>query len=360
MEMTEQIQLYRLMNSKVKINTKLLINIEKYNNYESPETEITQCKINNKIFNLPDVTTKTIGIYAWLASNAMYGYDHRLKVNNLSNELLLDIFGIKSTAKAKEDISNSLDYLIGYGLITLTKTIKHNREQYFDIELPPINDKTFTKLNNNSINDITAKSKGTITLTRLGIYAAIKSKMFNGKVLNYGFEIMLKQSHTKQRTYQRNVNWLIDNNILSCFVGTKRSDNPDHIGRKKRYLAEMTDCIELTNIMIDLLFEDKLTWVDKDFQSAKADPEPNHNKFKRENEQDFDKEMKVQIEMQRNFWRRKDMEKTDQQAPTLQCYQPMADHTKKVKKTDTPVPYIRMEREPNVSLTLRTKRAIEA
>lgn len=358
----DNIQLYKLVNNnKINVSTKLLINIEKYQGYQSPENKASQCKINNLVFESEKTDTKIIGLYLWLVSNAMSDSNHIKMIPNLTTELIAGLLDINATSKNKDDIKDWLNQLTRLKVIKINNSIKLHGEQYFNVELLPIDKGTFTYVTNNSIQDITAKSKGTITLTRLGVYAAIKSKMFNGKVLNYGFEIMLKQAHTSRNTYQRNVNWLCDNNILACFVGTKKADNPNHIGRKKRYLADMSDCIELTNIMIDMLLSGQLTWLDQDYNSAKSDKVPDNIRLGRKAKQIEEDDMKLFIsELDRIEKEGKEME-TNKTSPTMEMHHPTAKRDKNIMKTNTPIPpVIRVELEPVVSFAQAQEQAVEA
>lgn len=256
---------------KHNVDSQLIGNLSKYTHYISPTIGTTNRagRIDQTIFDYNDIDTKTIGLYVWLMTNSrLSNSKDEQVVRMIGIELFIDFLGIRVTKDNKQQIKKMFEWLELHQFIRMEKTITHKNEQYYNIYLQNIKSH-YCKVYEYSIEKIVNESKGFNTLTKIGIYAAIRSKIFEeklehnkgGHVFNYGQSLMTELAHCSKRTYQNNAKWLCDHEILAYFIGTKKEDDEGHKGYKKRYMSEMKDHVWLTADMIGKIMQHELVWV---------------------------------------------------------------------------------------------------
>lgn len=262
---------------------KLITNLKKYEAYPDLSNQSNNYfgKLNHTIFDNELFGAKEIGLYAWLSGTALIDNNNNHVVRNLSTATILDMFDCYRSKKNKQWVEDTLRNLSQEALIELIPTFKSGSKQFFDITLiEPEKEMSFSKVYTYSIDKIVSESTGINTLKRIGLYAAIRSFVFEhdndvkGWVVDRGEEILSGQSKLAIKTYHNNLNWLLEHEILSYFVGTKKSKKPEQKGYKKMYLAEMADHCILTGVVKGYIEQGELTWADTDYKSAIADVKP--------------------------------------------------------------------------------------
>lgn len=262
---------------------KLITNLKKYETYPDVSSQSNNYfgKINQTVFDNELFNTKEIGLYAWLSGTALIDNNNNHVVRNLSTATILDMFRAHKYKKNNQWVEDTLRNLSQQALIELTPTFKSGSKQFFDITMiEPDKSASFAKVYTYSIDKIVSESTGINTLKHIGLYAAIRSFVFEhdndvkGWVVDRGEKILADQSQLAINTYHNNLNWLLEHEILSYFVGTKKSKKPEQKGYKKMYLAEMADHCILTGVIKGYVEQGELTWADTDYKSAIADVKP--------------------------------------------------------------------------------------
>lgn len=264
-----------------KIDNSIIGNLSKYVKYESPALQLYDLygELDQMIFDYPDVTTKTIGIYAWIVSQAKISsrIDCRV-VERINIGFFINMLGTRKTKYNSKVIEESIEWLQRHKFIDIKDSLNYKSEIFYNIYVPKMEDH-YCKIYTYSSNKIINEANGLSALTKLGVYAAIRSRIFDerkrvekgGKIFNSGTIMTIESAHCSEKVYFESVEWLCEHEIFAYFIGTKRPDQDGHKGRKKRYMSEMKDHVRLTGDMIGKLLHGDLMWVSKDvYQNSKS------------------------------------------------------------------------------------------
>ncbi len=256
-----------LVNSNIRGKIQLQHNICYYVNYQPEQNNNYFGKVDQTIFDYPDIDSKTIGLYVWLVTHAnKFDSTNTIEIKSLSiSTIIMNLKGeVRRSSRIK--LEESLKWLEKKQLIIRKNTFVYKNDQYFNVYIPS-NISRFCKVYLYSVDKIISNAKSISSLTKLGTYAAVRSRIFErdndcyGWVCNYGEHYLANQSKLSIKTYQNNIKWLCDNEIFAYFIGTKAPDKDGNIGRKKRFMSEMKDHCLLAGDMMGQILNGQLTWV---------------------------------------------------------------------------------------------------
>ena len=224
--------------------TDQLVKLSKYDDYKI-ENDYTDWfgKMPNTVFEDVNLNNYDIALYAYLISRAhIRTQQGDIVVGNIAIETIMAEFNIDSRNKKK--ISESLRKLKDQDYMDIENTFKVKGIQFINVIFIDVSE-NFCKIYKSAVDKIIKLSKNINLINRLSTYSAIRSFVYEGesnsRVAYALTNHIMSRSSLKKTTCLRELDWLVDQNILACFncIISRRE------GGKKKYYSDIKDHTQL-------------------------------------------------------------------------------------------------------------------